>query len=450
MKRQIKATLTEGPVGKTLFKLSLPMVIGIMAIVTFNIVDTFFVAQLGAEQLAAFSFTFPIVMIISYIGMGIGNGTSSVISNIIGKGDDEYVREITSAILLFSFGLALILTIAGLLTIQPLFTLLGASPQMLAYITEYMEIWYIGMSFLIVPMVGNAAIRASGDTKFPSYVMLVAAIVNVILDPILIFGLLGFPRMELQGAALATVIAYMLTFAAGLFVLYAKKHMLTFKLSMLCFVVGVRKVLHIGIPSTASSLMMPLSQAILIAMIAGLGEYAVAAYGVAIRIESLAIVVFMALSSTMNPFIGQNYGARSYERVDDALRIAYKFCIYWGACAALALYLIAPVLAPLFADESEVVAAIVLYLSIVPIAYGLLGVALVSGATYNGLGLPFASMLISASRLILLLVPLAYIGREMAGLQGIFYAMLGVNLVVGALAWLSTKKMRNGLLTIDS
>ncbi|MEL6765514.1 MAG: MATE family efflux transporter, partial [Cyanobacteria bacterium J06607_6] len=174
--------------------MTLPMVGGVFAIVAFNLADTFFVGQLGTQQLAAVSFTFPVVLLLGSLAMGLGIGASSVIARAIGEGDRDRVRRFTTNSLLLALTAVILFVLLGLATIDPLFTLLGATPEQLPLVREYMQIWYFGMVFLVVPMVGNSAIRAAGNTATPSLIMTMAAGLNILLDPLLIFGWAGFPR----------------------------------------------------------------------------------------------------------------------------------------------------------------------------------------------------------------------------------------------------------------
>ncbi len=159
------ASLTEGPIGPTLIKLTVPMLFGIMGMVVFNLVDTIYVGRLGTAELAALSFTFPVVMVVTSIGLGIGVGASSLISFAIGEGNHSKVQRITSDSLVLSLLLVTVFISIGYFTIDPLFTALGATPEILILIHQYMEIWYLGVPFVIVPMVGNNALRAKGDMK---------------------------------------------------------------------------------------------------------------------------------------------------------------------------------------------------------------------------------------------------------------------------------------------
>lgn len=236
------------------------MMVGILAMMSFNPVDTWFVAQLGGASLAAMSFTFPVVILLISLGVGLMAGTSSVIARALGKGDHERVRSLTTHALILGLGLALICTVVGLLTLDPLFRPLGATDALIPLIRDYMTLWYTGFVFFLVPMVGMAAIRAAGDTRLQSTTMIGAALVNVVLDPLLIFGLAGLPRLELRGAAAATVLARLLSVGVCYWALRHKMHMLTFAHPRVSRVLDSwRAVLHVGFPAAGTNMIIPLS-----------------------------------------------------------------------------------------------------------------------------------------------------------------------------------------------
>ncbi len=200
----------------------------------------------------------------------------------------------------------------GMVTIDPLFTLLGAGPEIIPLIRDYMLIWYAGIAFLVVPMVANASIRAGGDTRFPAMIMVAAMLTNLALDPILIFGWFGIPRMELKGAAWATVIARAGTMVASLAILHYRDHMLDFRPpSLVQLWRSWKAVLGIAVPTAATNFMQPLAMAIATRLIAQFGAPAVAAWGAGERITAFALIPVAAVCSALVPLVGQNWGARS-------------------------------------------------------------------------------------------------------------------------------------------
>jgi putative MATE family efflux protein len=444
--RSFQRTLTEGSVRRHLLELTVPMVWGILATLMFNIADTYFVAKLGTLELAALSFTFPVSFVLISLAIGLGAGASSVIARAIGEDDRRRVRRLTSDSLMLSFLLVCLLSAIGFVTIDPLFRLLGAGETVLPAIRAYMQIWYCGMIFVVFPMVGMAAVRASGDSRLPSQIMLASALVNIVLDPLLIFGIWGFPALGIRGAAIASVIARAATFVATLVVLHRNKRMLT--LSRPAPGEALRSwkgILHVGLPAAATNMIIPISIGVVTAMVARYGEAAVAGFGVASRIESIALVPFYAMSSIVGPFVGQNLGARKTDRIAEAMRESFYFCLAYGAVAAALLALFGSPLAGLFDDDATVVTTAVQYMQIVPLSYGLAGVVMNVNAAFNGLGRPVPAVKISFTRMVLIYLPAAYLGRALFGVPGIFGGGALANLTVGLGAYLYLRRQSASL-----
>ncbi|MGC1199692.1 MAG: MATE family efflux transporter, partial [Geitlerinemataceae cyanobacterium] len=428
-------------VAAQLLKLTLPMVWGVFAVIAFNLVDTYFVGQLGTAQLAAMSFTFPVVMTLGSLAMGLGIGASSVIARAIGEGDMSRVQRFTTNSLTLALTVVILFASLGLATIDPLFQALGAEPEVLPFIRQYMQIWYFGIVFLVVPMVGNSAIRAAGNTLTPSIIMTVAAATNIILDPLLITGAWGFPRLELQGAAIATVISRAITLVAALLVLRFKENMLSTRLpdveeTLQCW----KDILTVGLPAAAASTISPISIGVITSFLAGHGAVAVAGFGIASRMESFALIAVMALSASLGPFVGQNWGAHQFGRVRLALRQSFLFCMGWGLLMALVLALGGRSLSALFNPDPGVIAISTQYLWLVPISYGAAGVIQVASSAFNAMGKPIPSIVMTIFRMFVLYLPLAYIGSRVAGPTGIFAAALVSNLLVGLGAYWWTRK----------
>lgn len=432
----VQGALTEGPVGRTLISKAIPMLFGIAAIVFFSIVDTFWVGQLGAEPLAAMSFTFPVTFVVVSLAMGIGIGATSVIANAIGHGDEDRVRRLTTDSLALANGLVLVMAGVGLLIQTPLFRLLGADDALLPMITAYMTPWFIGVGFLVIPMVGNSAIRATGDMTTPALIMSVVGVVNAILDPFLIFGIGPFPRLELTGAALATVISWLCSFGAALWVLGFRLKLLDFaRPSLSAMAASWREILYVGLPAAGTNILTPLAAAVLTRIVAVQGTEAVAAWGVANRIESLALVGIMAMATAITPFAGQNLGAGRCDRLRSAVRFAMLASLVWGLAVAAVLGISAPWLALAFSDNALVQHEVTRFLWVVPISYPLLGVGLLISAFYNGSKRPMRAALISVFRLFVFAIPLGLVGAIYGGMMGLYLGVALGNFLTGVVSF---------------
>lgn len=432
MENTKKARLIDGPVDKILFKMTVPMIFGMAAIIIFNLIDTFFIAQLGTKELAAISFTFPVVLVVGSLALGLGSGASAVISQAIGKGDYDKVQRLTTDSLILSILLVGIFIIIGILTINPLFALLGATPEIIVLIRQYMLIWYLGMLFVVVPMVGNSAIRATGDTKTPSLIMIIAALVNFVLDPLLIFGLGPFPKLGLAGAAIATVFARAITLVISLWVLYYREKMITLKIpSLKALIDSWKSILYIALPAAGSRIIIPIGMGVITRIVSTYGAEAVAAFGVASRIEMVAILVFMALGAVINPFVGQNWAAGRLDRVYLGRKYTNSFSMAWGAAMLVLLAIAARPIATVFSDNPEVIKTVILYLTIVPVGIGYQGVFLLATTSLNVLNRPLHAAALAVVQMCVLYIPLAYIGSYLFGLAGVFSAIAVTYFIAG-------------------
>lgn len=435
-----KANLTEGAVSRLLWKMSMPMVWGILSIVSFQIVDIYFISLLGTKALAAVSFTFPVTMFVFYIVMGLAIGMSSVIARQIGQGHHDTVVRITTHGIALTALIGLGVTLTGYATLDPLFRLLGAEESMIPDIRAFMVPWFAGAVLVTLPMVGNAALRGGGDTAFPAKVMIGAALINAILDPILIFGWLGVPAMGIAGAAISTVFGNGFAAALCLTVLW-RREMLSFRpFHAAQFGDSVKKLLHIALPASLTNTIAPISQAVLIALLARQGHEAVAAFGVVTKVEALALVVLMAVAVGMAPIIGQNWGARKYDRVHETLKRALGFSVLWSIGVAALLALCARPVAGIFSDEPAVIEIAALYLWIVPITWA--AGMLVNGwaSAFNAMALPRRALLMLAVKGVGLAIPLAMIGAHLDGWRGVFWSVAATNLLSGL--WFHFRNIR--------
>jgi len=431
-----KALLTHGPVRGHLVDMTVPVLLGVFMMMLQNFVDMWFVGQVGVPELAALSFAFPVIMVVSSVAIGLGAGTSSVVARAIGANDHRRARRLATDSLILTFGITAATCVIGLLTIWPLFRLLGAPDDLIPVIAGYMQILYLGVPFIVVGMVGMASMRATGDTRLPSILMMLASVINIMLDPLLIFGLGPVPSMGLNGAALAAVISRGLIFAGTIYLMRRRLDMLSFNKPR----PGELKkswadILHVGLPAAATNAIIPIGMGVITAMLASYGPEVVAGFGVASRIESLTLVLFYALSAIIGPFVGQNISAVRADRIYEALKLCALFCLATGVGFAIFLAAMSGVLPQLFSENPEVTKIAGLYLWVAPISYGAYGIVMVMNASFNGMGKPMPAVAISVSRMAVLYVPIAFAGQYYWGVTGIFAAYAVANLASGAISY---------------
>lgn len=425
--------LTLGRVGPTLFSLTAPMTLGISANIIVSMIEIVFIGQLGTDAVAAVTFTFPLTMALSSIALGISIGTSSLIARSVGGGDSDDVHRLGTHALILTALLSAVLAVAGWLSIGPLFTALGATESTLTLIQSYLDLYFPGVVLFTTVMIAGSIMRANGNAKVPGFVMAFGALLNLALDPLLIFGWFGFPRLEVAGAAAAMTISRGVIVAIMLWYVFGGGLVLVRDVWR-GFFLSCKRILHIGIPAMATQLIGPVSGAIITRLLASHGENVVAGFGVATRIEAVSIMFLFALSGSIGPFVGQNWGALQYGRVKDGLDVAYLFCLIWGGIACVALWLGGPWLVALVDDNPAVVETAVIYLAIVPVSYGLWGVLMMASASFNALGKPLPSTALSFARMFVLYVPLAIFANQHWGYAGIFFATAITNCVMAILA----------------
>ncbi len=418
------------------------MAIGFVALNSYSIADTYFVGQLGTLPLAAMGFTFPVAFTMVSIGLGVGIGTSSVVARLLGTGDRSAVQRITTHALLLGALFGLLLLIVGLSTIEPVFRALGADERTLPLIREYMWPYYLGSVLFILPMVGNHSLRATGDSRVPAIILSTSALVNIALDPLLIFGLLGFPRLELQGAAIATIIANAVTVVASLTILYRREKMIRGRyVSFEKLWDSWRKLLHVGMPATATNLLLPITFAAITAMVATYGPESVAGFAVASRVESIVLIVIFATQAAVGPIVGQNYGAGQLSRVRRAIVLSNRFLFVYSLIMAALLFVVARPFVGLFNDDPIVIDTASDYLHIVPITYWAFGTMMVAAGSFNSLGRPMPAAIMTFVKFFVIYLPLAYLLSRIIGITGIFWANAISHVLFGAVALIWTKRI---------
>jgi putative MATE family efflux protein len=413
------------------------MAMGLVAIISFDAVDLFFVSQLGDLPLAAISFTFPVIWLMSSIIIGFEAGAASCISRAVGRNDLPSARRQTTDTAALSGIVSLTLCIAGLLTVSPLFRLLGATEELLPLVHDYMDIWYWSAPASAVTWTCLASIRARGNTLLEGKIIVLAALLNAVLDPILIFGLFGFPRLEVAGAALATLISSSSAMVGTLIYLHTSLRVFATPFTALSNIVASwRLMLKVGLPAMFTNAIVPVSNGVAVAMIAAYGVDAVAGYGVAIRMEPIGLIAFYALSAVTSPFMGQNYAAGKVDRLAQARVVIGRFCVGYGLFLAFVVALSASSITGLFSDNAAIKEVAVHYLWIMGISYGGYGMVMITCAAFNGVGYPIPGLIISVSRAVIVFLPLALLGQWLIGLNGIFVAAAFANIFIGIVGFL--------------
>ena len=420
-------------IAPTLRRMTAPMIAGILAMMAFGATDTWFLSLLGTDALAAISFTFPVTYTVMNLSIGMGIATSVMLARVIGRRQAETARRTCTDCLYFSVLVVAVLAMAELSTIDPLFRALGATELTLPLIHDYMVIWYLSIGLLVIPMVGNAAIRATGDTRWPSLMMIASGLLNAVLDPLLIFGIGPFPRLEMQGAALATAISWLIAFILAFWLLEKREHLLTRELPARAELLATwKRLIRIGTPVSIANMLTPISIMLVTALIARESEIAVAGYGAGARIESFAIVIALAMTSTLSPFMAQNLGANQLLRARAALALSVRFILKLQIGAWIVLALCARPLAALFSDDPQVLEVAVRYLWIMPAGAAMYCLVILFNTAFNAAHESGKTLLLCCLRLFAFILPCAWLGGVVAGVTGILWGSVAGNAMAAA------------------
>ncbi len=434
--------LTKGPIGKHLIDLTIPMFLGMSTMIFASMIDTIYVGWIGTLELAAIGFSFPIVMAMASLSMGIGIGASSLIARVVGAGDEERMRRLATDGLFLVAVLVVVLTVLCIAFLEEIFIVMGADEQILPLATTYMGIWLLGLPAFALPMVAGSIMRSVGNAKVPGIIMGAGALLQVVLGPLLIFGIPGYwEGLGLAGAGWSFVLSRVAAFIYAGKVLVDMK-LLTTKIEPL----EVHKeswgaILKIGVPSMMTNMIGPVSMSIVVSMLANYGNAVVAGFGVAFRIESLVTMIVMSVAGSTSPFVGQNWGARNHARIYRAQSLGYRFSHAWSLFAFALLAVFGYELVGLVNNDPEVVSATYAYLLVVSGTYGFLGIGAVAASTFIALGKPIPTLTLSLVRMVVLFVPLALLLESYFAVWGI-YAAIGVsNIVMGVWSVLWVRAM---------
>ncbi|KIN10586.1 MATE family efflux transporter [Vibrio mytili] len=418
--------------AKQLFTMTWPMLFGVLSLMSFQLVDSAFIGQLGVLPLAAQGFTLPLQMVVIGIQVGLGIATTAVISKALGANDLRYAKQLGGLVLMIgSIGVAFIGVLIWLLRC-PILSLLSAPDSVLPIIDSYWPLWLLSSWTGAVLYFYYSICRSNGNTMLPGTMMMVTSVINLILDPIFIFTL----DLGINGAAIATILA----FGIGILVVaprVKKNHWATTQWQDLDVMASVRSIGNIMGPAMISQLLPPLSSMLATKLLAGIGTAAVAAWAIGSRYEFFAIVSVLALTMSLPPMVGRLLGAKNYKDIQSLVSIAVKFIMGFQLLIAIITFALANPLALLMTSDIQVENVLEMHLTIVPLSLGSLGVCMLMVSVCNALGKSYTALTISALRLFVFFLPCLWIGSQLGGIQGLLLGACLGNLFAGLAAYLT-------------
>lgn len=416
--------------AKQLFSMTWPMMFGILSLMSFQLVDSAFIGQLGILPLAAQGFTLPIQMIVIGLQVGLGIATTAIISRALGAENRRYAKQLGGLILVMgSVGIAFFSLVIWFCR-HPILALLSAPESVYPVIDAYWAHWLLSAWVGALIYFYYSICRSNGNTMLPGIMMIVTSVLNLVLDPIFIFTF----DLGLNGAAMATTVA----FGLGVLIVapqVARKHWVTFDWQDLHIGKSLASIGHIMGPAMISQLLPPVSSVLATKLIAGFGTAAVASWALGSRFEFFSIVAVLALTMSMPPMVGRLLGAKKTDDIRQVVSIACRFILAFQLLVAIATLLASGPLSRLMTSEMEVSDILQWHLLLVPVSLGALGICMLMVSVSNALGKSYTALTISALRLFAFFLPCLWIGSELAGLTGIFMGVFVGNVLAGWCAW---------------
>ncbi len=420
MKTDRIALLAEAPVTKAIMVMSLPVVLGMMVQVLYNLVDTFFIGKLGdPNQLAAANLAMPVFILMMALGGMIGTGGSSYISRSLGEKRQGQADKTLTIGFFLCIILGAIVTVIGILFLKPLVAILGASSETSAFTADYVLVLFLGG----IPIMTNYALgqllRSEGDAMGSMFGMFLGTVTNIILDPLFIFAF----GLGVRGAAIATVLGNLVALIFYLMRYARRKTLLQIKPKLFSFDKTIfREIFSIGIPSSLSQLLMGFAMIVLNNIAAGYSDIVVAGLGVSTRIMSIGTFIFMGFAAGCQPLVGYNYGAKNFTRVRAIIVQGVIITSVIGIVLSILLGVFARSITGVFTTTSEVVDTATIILRALIISLPFVGGQMLSTVTVQALGKALPALFLSISRQGLFFLPLLLILNALFGFNGFIYA----------------------------
>ena len=412
--------LREEKPAKAVVKLGVPLIAGMFIMVLYNLVDTYFIGLMRDDyQLAAVNLAYPVMMISIAISNMIGTGASSLIARSLGAGDREKADHTVTAGFVLTVVNSVIVAVLGLSLLGPIVTGLGAQANTFDYTRQYVQVILAGSLFTMGNYTFGQLLRSEGSVRQSVAGMIAGTIVNIMLDPIFIFGL----GLEIRGAAIATILGNAAGMCVSLWFYLGGKTLLSPSLKYVRPTAEILKeIFWVGVPATLETLLTSAAYIVNNNLAVGYGELTVAAMGIAQKILSLGNYVYQGFAAGTQPIMGYNYGAKNYRRMIDVLKAGVMVCSGTELCIMAVYGVFAPQLIGIFTDSAEVIATGSRVLRTIMCILPFVGAVSMSRMSFQAMGKPQFAFAITLVRQLFLYVPLLLILNRVFGFGGIIWA----------------------------
>jgi putative MATE family efflux protein len=440
--------LTEGSIKKALRQIAIPASIGFLFNTLFNVVDTYFAGQLSVSALAGLTISFPIFLITIALASGVGTGSTALAAIALGKKDQLGYHQIAKNALLVSMLIAVVLLVVSPFAIPWLLQVSGGTGEVLNEGLAYMNVVIIGAVFQILNFTFNGLLSAQGNTKPFRNFLIIGFFLNLILDPMFIFGWFGLPRMGTAGVALATVLVQVIgTIYLGISFFKSQGYNRTLFIKSRLSLNSVRQLLKQGIPVSLNNATVSIGIFIIQYFIYQFGtNETIAGYGVAVRIEQIALLPTIGLNIATVALVGQNFGAQQWQRILQSIKQAAKYALILLTIGLVIIYPFAPQLVGIFNQDPQVIQEGARYLRIEGLAiysYSMIGIA---SSVLQAIKKPYYALMIGVLRQFTPIFVFYALGQLLnLGVTGVWWGIVLVNYTATILVWLIVYRLLNKL-----
>lgn len=430
MKKVDTDQLLTGSIFRQLFKLATPMIIGFFFITSYNFIDRFFVSRLGDLAIAAIGMAFTVQLIMISLGSGIGVGVNSFISRNLGSQKENVSVDAALHTFVLALAIGIAFTTLGLLIQKQLFEFLGAEGELLKFIMDYLTIIFIFAPVTLLSMLSSGIFQGWGDTISPMKFMMVGTVLNLILDPLLIFGFGPFPELGIAGAALASGIGRSISLLYMLFVLFIQKRPTQLIISKFKFSWQIVKgILQVGFPSSLSQILTSVAMGFIFLILKPFGDDARAAYTIVFTYEIVIFLPAIGVSQAITILTGHNFGAGLINRVKEIYHKGIMVSFSMMTLTSVIILISPRTFASVFAQSSEVLDISALALRITAVGYLFVSLYFCSIASFQGLGMGRQYLIANIFRMFILQIPFAFIGGLLFKLTGVWIGLMAVNIL---------------------
>ncbi len=411
--------LGNAPIPKALMAMGIPTMLGMMVNAAYNLVDAYFVGGLGTSQMGAISVVYPLGQVVVGLGLLFGNGASSYLSRLLGKGDTEKANQVASTALYSSVTAGAAMIILSMIFLRPILKLLGATDSIMPYAVTYAGIYIISCIFNVFNVTMNNIVTSEGAAKTTMCALMAGAILNIGLDPVFIYVF----DMGVAGAAIATAISQIVSTSVYLVFFLKKKSVYRFEIKDCSFTKEIMsEIFKIGIPTLVFQILTSLSISLVNTRAMVYGDSVIAGMGAVTRIVSMGSLMVFGFIKGFQPIAGYSYGAKKFDRLQEAIKISIlwstAFCVIYGLILAI---FSEGIISQFTKDDLEMIQAGTQSLRINGISFILFGFYTVYSSLFLALGKGLAGFILGACRQGICFVPVILIFPALWGINGILY-----------------------------